>query len=1337
MALFKQFKNWGLGLKLTVILTLVLVILLVTTLVILDSSVSNLTLRMGQQRVEEETTVIRSRFAEAEQEILTAVKLLATRPGLVEAVTSRAADEIWTISLTGRGALDLDYVDIVDAEGIRSTTTAEVIDAAAEDDLLSLGLLGIESTGIVTDRAGAEQALLLAAAVPLRDTSGTIVGALLAGREIDDELLAEINFFRDDVQLALIRNGQIVAQTVPPSSDEQITENHSVPAADTRVIDEAALDLALGGQTVIVEDLVSFADGELRALAYAPLSIGSDTQSALAVSSSVGQLIAFQSQLTANMSVTFTLLTLLAVITVAWFIWKKVAAPIGNLKAVAEQITDGDYSLRAEVTTADEIGQLAQSFNQMTGNLRQTIEAEQQAKEEAGAVNKTLEAQIWQSTGLAQLNDKMRGEHDLSSLATGIVQQLCQYLQVQIGALYIVEDHNLNLVGSYAYSSQKSKTCFKFGEGLVGQAALEKQPLIVAEVPNDYITVSSALGETVPKNIAVFPFMFDGRVMGVVELGTLTEFDQAQLNFIQTALDNTAISFNTAQARARIDQLLIKTQGQAEELQAQSEELRVTNEELESQTDSLRASQASLKEKQAELEVTNAQLEEQAAALEENSRALQDKQSALDRQNQALKLAQQDLEQQAEELALASKYKSEFLANMSHELRTPLNSLLILARMLADNEGGNLSDEQVESAEIIYSGGQDLLNLINDILDLAKVESGKMVFNFEPMPLTDLLTIAQAQFGAVAESKGLELKLALADDLPASIETDPQRVKQIIRNLLSNAFKFTSAGRVGLNIYRPDDEVDLSRSKLDPTEAVAISITDTGIGMTPEQQKIIFEAFQQADGSTNRQYGGTGLGLSITKELVAKLGGQIGVASEAGRGSTFTVYLPVDKIIDEPQAQPDRSTPVLEPQNGQEPEPEPVLAQPAPRQTAQPLPRDDRAELEAGDRVLLVIEDDPKFAKILCDFCHEKSFKCLIAGQGKTGLELARSHQPEAIILDLNLPDLSGWHILEVIKSDPATRHIPVHIISVEEEVLDAYRKGAIGYMTKPVSRADLNKPFEKIEQFISREIKSLLLVEDDANSRRSIKKLLDGSDVQITEADRGQAALDLLQSHHFDCIILDLSLPDMTGFEVLNRMNGQKGEGRSPVIVYTGRDLTPEENLELAKYADSVIVKGVKSPERLLDETALFLHRVVADMPTEKQQTIKQLYHEDGLLKDKKILIVDDDMRNSFALSKLLSEKEMIVRIAQNGQKALDLLAEEPVDLVLMDIMMPVMDGFEAIERIRSQPELATLPVLALTAKAMKGDREKCLAVGANDYLPKPIDVDRLFSVLRVWLYQ
>jgi CheY-like chemotaxis protein/putative methionine-R-sulfoxide reductase with GAF domain len=957
-------------------------------------------------------------------------------------------------------------------------------------------------------------------------------------------------------------------------------------------------------------------------------------------------------------------------------------------------------------TMADQVAAAidnAQLFAQTEAALEETA----QAKEKAEAANKALEAQMWQTAGQAQLSDKMRGEQDIPALANSVIQQLCHYLQAQIGALYVTEDNTLNLVGSYAYASKNPTRQFKFGEGLVGQAALEKQPIIVADVPDDYITVRSGLGETGPRHIMVLPFVYEGRVVGVAEMGTLAEFSPAQIDFVQTAMTNIAIAFTTAQARARIDELLAESQQQAEELQTQGEELRVMNEELEAQTESLRASEAKLKEKQA----------------------------ALDRQNRELKVAQQELEKKAEELALTSKYKSEFLANMSHELRTPLNSLLILARMLADNEEGNLSEEQVESAQIVFSSGNDLLNLINDILDLSKVEAGKMAFNIEPMLLSDLVTTVRAQFAHVAEEKGLDLNIKLADGLPASIKTDPQRVDQIVKNLLSNAFKFTSEGSVSLNIYRPDAGVDLSRSGLDPTQAIAISVTDTGIGISAEQQKIVFEAFQQADGSTGRQYGGTGLGLSISRELATRLGGQIGLESEPGRGSTFTLYLPLARPASESRQEPAAEGP--RPASPLPPSPPP--AQPPGSPAPVPLsPPDDRADLRAGSRILLVIEDDPKFARIVYDYAHEKAFQCLIAGDGKTGLELVRTYQLAAIILDLNLPDISGWEVLEALKHDPGTRHIPVHIISVDDETLDAYRKGVMGYLTKPVSREDLAGSFQRIEQLISREIKTLLLVEDDAKSRRSIKKLLGGSDVQISEADSGRAALDSLKARHFDCMILDLNLPDMTGFEVLSEMNDDEAIARCPVIVYTGRDLTPEENLELMKYADSVIVKGVKSPERLLDETALFLHRVVADMSEDKQQTIKQLYNADAQLEGKKILIVDDDMRNSFALSRLLSDKGVIVKIAATGQKALDLLAEDPdIDLVLMDVMMPVMDGYETTRRVRARQEFRRLPILALTAKAMKGDREKCLAAGANDYLPKPVDVDRLFSMLRVWLYQ
>ncbi|MBI1880781.1 MAG: response regulator, partial [Chloroflexi bacterium] len=669
------------------------------------------------------------------------------------------------------------------------------------------------------------------------------------------------------------------------------------------------------------------------------------------------------------------------------------------------------------------------------------------------------------------------------------------------------------------------------------------------------------------------------------------------------------------------------------------------------------------------------------------------------------------------------------------------NSLLILARMLTANNEGNLTPEQVESAQIVYNGGIDLLNLINDILDLSKVEAGKLELHFAPMSPQGLVTAIEKQFAHVAEDKGLAFQVSVANDMPDTIETDQQRVQQIIKNLLSNAFKFTEQGSIRLDIYRPQPNIDLRRSGLDLAQAIAISVTDTGIGMTPEQQKIVFEAFQQADGSTSRQYGGTGLGLSISRELATKLGGQIELVSAKGKGSSFTLYLPIARSTAQ---KPRRQTEELLLNGGQEapakistpalPSPPSPLAKAPARPMAPPL-ADDRDNLQAGDQLLLIIEDDLEFAKLVFRYAHKKNFKCLVAGDGETGLYLAQTYKIDAIILDLMLPGISGWQVLDTLKNNPDTRHIPVHIMSALDEDLDAYKRGAIGFLTKPVGQEVLNDSFQRIEQFIARKIKSLLLVEDDANLRKSVWKLLEGQDVAISEASLGQSALEQLASQHFDCMILDLTLPDMSGFELLNRLDTDETLSKCPVIVYTGKALTEEEHHELLKFADSVIVKGVKSPERLLDETALFLHRIIANMPEEKQRTIKRLYDNEALLVGKQILIVDDDARNAFALSKLLADKGLKAHIASNGQKALDLLDKTPVDLVLMDIMMPGIDGYEVTRRIRTQQQFRSLPILALTAKAMSGDREKCIAVGASDYLSKPIDPDRLFSMLRVWL--
>ncbi len=960
------------------------------------------------------------------------------------------------------------------------------------------------------------------------------------------------------------------------------------------------------------------------------------------------------------------------------------------------------------------------------------------ARQESEEARMVVEAQVRLATSQARLGEAASGEQALPGLAANVIRELCLSMQAQAGTLFLLQDERLQLVGSYAYMRRNhTQNSFRLGEGLVGQAAMEKQVILLCDAPPGYMPVASGLLEIMPRYILAAPFLRDDAVIGVVEMAMIEEATQERMDFLQSALGTISIAFSTALARRRIDELLVRTRRQAEELHAHEQALTATNVELQAQTERLRASQEKLQRQQTELETVNAELEEKAAAL-------QAQRQQLDRQNQELVAAQWELERKAEELTQISRYKSEFLANMSHELRTPLNSLLILAKMLSQNEAGNLTLDQVESARIIYNSGSDLLELINEILDLSKVEAGKMQFNFAPMSLENLAQFMQMQFMHVADEKGLEFQIKLAEDLPPSIESDQQRVQQILKNLLSNAFKFTSQGSVGLYIERPAAGTDLGAIGLPPQRVVAIRVTDTGIGMTPEQQTLVFEAFQQADGSTSRKYGGTGLGLKISRELALHLGGQLALSSELDKGSIFTLYLPVSRPADSAGAQgspPEKSaagrsaaSPTVQAVPASEVK---IPRRPVAVQRSAAFP-DDREHIRPGDRVLLVIEDDPSFAHIVLEHAHKRDFKCLVALDGESGLQLVQKYATDAILLDLKLPGMSGWDVLDVLKEDSDTRHIPVHILSAAEETLDAYKRGAIGFLSKPVSSEALEGVFGKLLDFASREIKNLLIVEDDTALRHSVRQLLGGSDVRISEAARGAAALSLLHSLSFDCMILDLNLPDMSGFDLLSQMNADADIHKCPVIVYTGQALSEEENLELMKYADSVIIKGVKSPERLLDETSLFLHRVVAEMPDEKQRTIKRLHDREAILADKHILVVDDDMRNAFAVSKLLGEKGLKVSIARSGQKALEMLAaDEAVDLVLMDIMMPEMDGYETMRRIRAQARFRSLPILALTAKAMKGDQEKCIAAGANDYLSKPVDTDRLLSMLRVWLYR
>jgi len=884
------------------------------------------------------------------------------------------------------------------------------------------------------------------------------------------------------------------------------------------------------------------------------------------------------------------------------------------------------------------------------------------------------------------------------------------------------------MVGSYAHTRRKNvANGFRFGEGLVGQAGLEKKSILVTSVPEDYVAIGSGLGEASARNIIVVPFKYEGIVTGVIEIGSFEEFSDTQLEFLEQASENIAIAINSAQSRSRMSRLLEETQRQSEELQSQQEQLRMTNEQLEQQADRLRRSEETLKAQQEKLESANADLETKTVELEEQKYALEE--------------SWNEVKAKSQELEHANKYKSQFLANMSHELRTPLNSMLILAKMLCDNEERNLTSEQVDSAKVIYDGGNELLSLINEILDLSKIEAGKVEIQREEVDISALSDDIEKSFKYMAQEKGLEFKINISQELPASIRTDGKRVKQVIGNFLSNAFKFTEKGEVAVDIARPVEGVDLGKSGLRHSSSVAISVCDTGIGVAKDKQELIMEAFRQADGTTSRTYGGTGLGLSISRELAKLLGGEVQLQSEPGKGSRFTLYLP--------EKMKESVKPVCVRQTDQFVEPNKAGANPgvandvrgAQVPIGKQIVADDRNNIGDRDKVMLIIEDDARFAKILVEMSRERDFKCLVAGDGKTGLKFAVEYNPLAIILDVGLPGMDGMTVLDALKDDPKTRHIAVHFISARDEIQSstaALSKGAIGYLTKPVSKEQLDQAFANIQEFITAGIKKLLVAEADTGTRESMVKLIASDDVEIAAVGSGREAYELLASERFDCMVLDMSLGDMSGMEFLRQMkNDNRISTKPPVIVYSDKTLSREEEMKLREYGGSVIVKGAESPARLLDETSLFLHRVESNLPAEQQKMIRMVHDKDSVLAGKKILVVDDDIRNIFALSHALKSRGMSVLRAENGQKALEVLDGNPdMDIVLMDIMMPVMDGFEAMRRIRQQERFWKLPVLALTAKAMKGDKEKCIDAGANDYLAKPIDIAKVLSMLRVWLY-
>jgi CheY-like chemotaxis protein len=917
--------------------------------------------------------------------------------------------------------------------------------------------------------------------------------------------------------------------------------------------------------------------------------------------------------------------------------------------------------------------------------------------------------QDWLKTNLARFTRMLQGQRDLLTVADQVLSELAAVINVQHGSFFMSEKNDdqelmLQLFASYAYKERKNvSNVFKLGEGLVGQAARERKRILIGDVPADYVRINSSLGDAKPLNIVVVPIAFEEEIKGVLELASFQRFTPIQLAFLEQLVESLGIVVATIKATMRTDDLLRQSQSMAEELQSQQEELQQTNEEL-----------------------------------EEKARQLTAQKSEVERKNVEVELAKQELEEKADQLATTSRYKSQFLANMSHELRTPLNSLLILSRQLSDNREKNLSEKQLEFSRTIHQSGADLLALINEILDLAKIESGTISVDTVRVAIADLTDYVERSFRHVAEDKHLDLQVSAARGVPAFIETDEMRLRQLIRNLLSNALKFTEKGTVRLTIFVADRaEWSVDNDVLNNAKTViAMAVSDTGIGVAKDKQKIIFEAFQQADGGTSRKYGGTGLGLSISREIAGLLGGELRIQSEVGVGSTFTLFLP-DVLPARSGKTPQITAKEMASVSLRLPSTASATASNGHGQQLQTL-SDDRSSIVKGDRVLLAIEDDEGFGRVLLGLARDHKFRGVVARTGQQGLEFARQLNPDAITLDLRLPDMDGWVVLDQLKHNPATRHIPVHVISASDEQARGLECGAIDFLLKPADPDELEQVMQRIETFIDRRVKRLLVVEDDEVQRKSLVELVGDEDLVTVAVDSGEAALEALGQGAYDCIVLDLKLPGMSGVELIKSMKEHPEWQRTPIIVYTGKDLSREEDMELRRMADTIIVKDVKSPERLLDETALFLHRVESRLPPQTRQILRRLSESDPALAGKRVLVVDDDARNLFAITTILEQHEMLVSYAENGQQALDSLASGvAIDLVLMDIMMPEMDGYEATRRIRLQSQHEKLPIIALTAKAMQGDREKCIQAGASDYITKPVDADQLVSLLRVWLYR
>ncbi|MNK19581.1 Autoinducer 2 sensor kinase/phosphatase LuxQ [compost metagenome] len=968
------------------------------------------------------------------------------------------------------------------------------------------------------------------------------------------------------------------------------------------------------------------------------------------------------------------------------------AKRIDTIKSIAHQISSGNYKVRLHETSKDGLGSLSGSLNSMAEALQTAFGL--------------LEDKEWMQTGVATLNDKMVGDKDVHALANDVLISVVEHTKSMVGALYILdEDQHLHLVSGYALDINEKRKRIAKGEGLVGQAYQSEKLILLEKVPNNEGTISYATGQTKPSNVVAFPIIRNGLVLGVIELATVNAYPQRKIEFMNNISTNIGIAINSAQSRKKLQDFLEETQSQAEELQSQHSELEALNAELEAQTQKIQASEEELRVQQEELLQSNQELEERSALLEER--------------NQLILERNIEIKQKAEQLEQSTRYKSEFLANMSHELRTPLNSILLLSKLMSDSE--ELEKEYTEYASVIQSSGQGLLSLIDEILDLSKIEAGKMELEIADVRIEEVTADIRSMFTPIAKDKHLDLVIGVSGDAPHAFTTDKMRLSQILKNLLSNAFKFTSQGKVSLSIGYNEKENILS-----------FAVSDTGIGIAKSKQGLVFEAFQQADGSTRRKFGGTGLGLSISKQLAKLLGGNIKLESSEGEGSTFTLTIPADF-----NERSESSFPEIVEETVVEKK---IATKEEERFVVSKIPADvddDRNTITTEDKTILIIEDDTFFAKTLLDFTRKRNYKGLVAVRGDVGIEMAQKYNPLAILLDIQLPVKDGWQVMDELKSNPLTRHIPVHIMSSLSAKRESLQKGAVDFINKPFALEHMKVIFEKLEHALSKNPKKVLIVEENKQHAEALSHYLSSSNLQTIVVSNISESIDALQRKEVDCVILDMGIPDKTAYETLETIKKSEGLENLPIIIFTGKNLSKGEESRIKQYADSIVVKTAHSYQRILDEAAVFLHLVEEKDKGKQPSKSETLQNVTDVLRDKVVLIADDDVRNIFSLTKALEPHKMKVLPAIDGKEALAAIKANPkIDVVLMDMMMPELDGYETTKQIREMAEYKNLPILAVTAKAMMGDREKCIAAGASDYISKPVDIDQLISLLRVWLY-